>query len=238
MCTGGFASHLLVPARWLCPVEEADPGRLAMLSVVADAVSTPYEAIKRSGLEAGDLAIFVGAGGVGGFGVQIAAAFGAGVVAVDPSEERRRLALASGASLALDPGAQDAGALRKAVRDFVKQNGLPTEEWKVFETSGTAAGQETAFSLLSRGSHLGVVGFTMATPKIPLSRLMALDARAVGNWGCAPERYPEVIELVRAGKIALEPVVALRPMSQINEVFTEMIEHRLQKRAVLVPDFA
>ena len=50
---------------------------LEMLSVVADAVTTPYEAITRAEVGADDLVIVVGAGGIGGFGVQIAAAFGA-----------------------------------------------------------------------------------------------------------------------------------------------------------------
>ena len=66
------------------PLRGADEQRLAAagvdlaaLSVIADAVSTPYQAIAARGLAPGDLAVFVGAGGVGGFGVQIAAALGA-----------------------------------------------------------------------------------------------------------------------------------------------------------------
>jgi len=232
---GGFATHVVVPARHLCSAVGLED-RLPLLSVVADALSTPYEAIVRSGLRAGDLAIFVGVGGVGGFGVQIAAALGATVVAVDPAAARRELALRHGAALALDPVALDVPALRKAVRGFVKERGLPAEEWKLFETSGTTRGQETAFALLGKGAHLGVVGFTPQSTPLMLSKLMALDARAVGNWGCAPERYPEILDLVRAGKIALEPFVEIHPLSEINQVFQAMAEHKLERRAVLVPE--
>jgi 6-hydroxycyclohex-1-ene-1-carbonyl-CoA dehydrogenase len=235
---GGFASHVVVPARFLCDAGDAAADRLPLLSVVADAVSTALEAIARSGLERGDLAIFVGAGGVGGFGAQIAAAFGASVVAIEPSPERRRLSVEHGVSLALDPRAGDAASLRKAVREFARERGLPSTEWKVFETSGTSAGQESAFALLARGSHLGVVGYTREKVSIPLSHLMALDARAVGNWGCAPERYPEALRLVESGAVAVEPYVERFPLSEINEVFARMLEHRLERRAILVPDFA
>src|SRR5208337_944673 len=71
---GGFASHVLVPGRGLCPVPATLPKgvTLAGLSVVADAVTTPYEAIRRAQLGANDVAAFVGVGGIGGFGVQIA----------------------------------------------------------------------------------------------------------------------------------------------------------------------
>ncbi len=101
---GGFATHVRVPARGLCPVPDEPPEglTLAMLSVVADAVTTPYEAIRRSGLRADDVAVFVGAGGIGGFGVQIAAALGAAVVAIDVDADRLELASAHGAALALN----------------------------------------------------------------------------------------------------------------------------------------
>ena len=75
---------------------------LEMLSVVADAVTTPYEAIRRSGLGPDDVAVIVGVGGVGGFGVQIAAALGAAVVAIDVDRERLDLASQHGAGLVLD----------------------------------------------------------------------------------------------------------------------------------------
>jgi 6-hydroxycyclohex-1-ene-1-carbonyl-CoA dehydrogenase len=235
---GGFASHLVVPARYLCEVGRALHASLPLLSVVADAVSTPYEAIRRSGLEQGDIAIFVGVGGVGGFGVQIAAALGAHVIAIDPVETRRRLAIEHGAALALDPSAEDAKAIRKGIRDHAKEHKRPAEEWKVFETSGTAAGQGLAFALLGRGAHLGVVGFTPEKVTVLLSRLMALDARAEGNWGCAPAHYPELLRLIGEGEIVIEPFVVQRPLSEINSVFQDMLEHRLEKRAILVPDFS
>lgn len=235
---GGFASHLVVPARFLCEVPDAVKDQIELLSVVADAVSTPYEAVLRSGLEREDVAIFVGAGGVGGFGVQIAAALGARVVAVEPDETRRDLATRHGADLALDPRAGDVGSMRKTIRRFAAERKLPSEEWKVFETSGTVAGQEIAWSLMVRGSHLGVVGYTPDKLPLHLSRLMALDARAEGNWGCAPTRYPDLLKLIAAGKIAIEPFVERRPLSRINATLADMMEHRLHRRAILMPDFS
>ncbi len=145
---GGFATHVRVPARGLCPVPEKLPEglTLAMLSVVADAVTTPYEAIRRSGLNADDVAVFVGAGGIGGFGVQIAAALGAAVVAIDVDAERLELAAGHGAALALN--ARECADVKSTVRSFARQSGRHGIGLKIFETSGTTAGQQTAFSLL------------------------------------------------------------------------------------------
>jgi 6-hydroxycyclohex-1-ene-1-carbonyl-CoA dehydrogenase len=234
---GGFASHVVAPVRALFEVPEDLRPRLATLAVVADAVSTPFEAIHRSGLSAGDVAIFVGAGGVGGFGVQIAAALGAHVIAIDISPDRRRLMLEHGARLALDPSGGDLSALRRQVRDHVQEAGLPSQEWKIFETSGSPKGQELAFSLMTRGSHLGVVGYAKDSVTLHLSRLMALDARAEGNWACAPQRFPDVLKLIREDKIALGPFVELHPLSRINQLFADLTSHGLHRRAVLTPDF-
>src|SRR5262249_21399261 len=108
---GGFASHVKVPARGLCVVPAPAKGQraieLTLLSVLADAITTPYQSIRRSGLKSGDLAIFVGAGGVGGFGVQIARAAGATVVAIDVDEERLEQIARHGAALTLDARGMD-----------------------------------------------------------------------------------------------------------------------------------
>src|SRR5438105_3056913 len=83
-----------------------------MLEVAADAVTTPYEAISRAEVSVDDLAIVVGAGGIGGFGVQIAAAFGATVVAIDVDDERLALARQHGAALTLNPLTTDAKLMK------------------------------------------------------------------------------------------------------------------------------
>ena len=85
---GGFAERIVVPGRGLCPVTEKGDLPLSQLSVVADAVTTPYQAVVRSELMSGDLAIVVGVGGVGTYCAQVAAAFGAHVVAIDVDDAR------------------------------------------------------------------------------------------------------------------------------------------------------
>jgi 6-hydroxycyclohex-1-ene-1-carbonyl-CoA dehydrogenase len=240
---GGFATHLVVPARGLCPVPNLADRKLnpagcdlASLSVIADAVSTPYQAIVRSGLASGDLAIFVGAGGVGGFGVQIAAARGAVVVAIDVDPARLELIARHGAALTLNAAELDWKALRNAIRALAAERAIPSWRQKIFETSGTRRGQETAFGLVGQGGYLSVVGFTPEKVELRLSNLMAFDATAQGNWGCVPEHYPAIVELVLAGKIALAPFIEMRPLATINETFADLHARRLTRRPILVPE--
>jgi 6-hydroxycyclohex-1-ene-1-carbonyl-CoA dehydrogenase len=236
---GGFASHVVVPGRGLCPVDDkalqASGLSLAELSVIADAVSTPYQAVLRSGLVRGDVAVFIGAGGVGGFGAQIAAALGAHVIAIDVDEARLESIAPHGPAWTFCSKDKDPQAIRKAVSEHVKAQGWPPYTWKIFETSGHPKGQETAFGLLTFGAHLSIVGYTLEKVTVRLSNLMAFDATAQGNWGCLPAHYPHALALVLEGKVKLGPFIEKRPMSQINETFADLHEGRTRRRPVLLP---
>lgn len=236
---GGFASHIVVPARGLCAVDEqrlAAAGlQLADVSVVADAVTTPYQAVTQAGVEPGDVAIVIGVGGVGGYAVQIANAFGASVVAIDVDPVKLELMSKYGAALTLNAREVTGRDLKKAIEAHAKANGLRTTRWKIFECSGSGAGQTNAYSLINHGATLAVVGFTMDKVEVRLSNLMAFHARALGNWGCLPEYYPPALDLVLDGRINLANFVERHPLAQINEVFEAAHAHRLTRRAILTP---
>ena len=234
---GGFATHVLVPSRGLCAVPDALPSHitLEMLSVVADAVTTPYEAIRRSGLGPDDVAVIVGAGGVGGFGVQIAAALGAAVVTIDIDKERLDLASQYGAGLVLNASSTDLKGMRAAVRAFSKESGRKGIGLKIFEMSGTPAGQTTAFGLLNHGAYLAVVGFTHKPIELRLSNLMAFDATARGNWGCPPDQYPAALNMVLEGKVVITPFIEKHPLKEAPEVLEAVARHSLRRRVILQP---
>jgi 6-hydroxycyclohex-1-ene-1-carbonyl-CoA dehydrogenase len=235
---GGFASHVVLPARFICPVSDAilRTHDLWELSVVADAVSTPFQAVKRSGLGRGDVALCVGVGGIGLYGVQIAAAAGAHVVALDIDDAKLAQAKVAGARATLNVKGVAIADARKQVKRLVDDMGGSPFLWKIFETSGTRTGQELAYSLIGHGATLSVVGYATGKIEICLSNLMAFDAIAQGNWGADPLLYPEIMEWIEAGRIAVRPYVERHALGEINEVF-ELAHHgKLFKRAVLVPD--
>ena len=121
---------------------------------------------------------------------------------------------------------------------FCKEKGLPANYgWKIFEVTGSKPGQELALSLLSFTGILIVVGYGSDETSYMLSKLMAFDAELIGTWGCLPAYYPEVLEMCVDGRIALEPFVETRPMSQIAQVFDEAHHGKLKRRVILTPDF-
>lgn len=236
---GGFASHIKVPSKFLCPVPEKvlEKYSLQQLSVVADAISTPYQVIKKSELEPGDFAIVIGVGGVGIYAALIAKISGAKVLAIDIDDEKLSLAKQNGIDATLNVKGLDIKAVKEKVREIAKDLAASRYGWKIIEVSGTKAGQELAFNLITFTSTLSIVGFTMDKPDVRLSNLMAFDAKIIGTWGCKPELYPEVLNLIAEGKLLIDPFIEIFPMSKINEVFRNTLEHKYKKRSVLVPDF-
>ena len=236
---GGFASLITVPAHGLCPVDEKDLAKvglaLADVSVVADALTTPYQAAVRADVKPGDLAVVIGCGGVGGYAIQVANALGAQVVAIDVDETKLDAVASYGAALTLNAAELDGRALRHAVQKFADDNGLRRTEWLIFECSGTTAGQQTAFDLMVPGVTLSVVGFTPVKAAVTLSKLMVFHGKALGNWGCIPELYPEALKMVLDGQVQVGPFVEKYALDEINEVFQAAHAGKLQQRAVLVP---
>ncbi len=233
---GGFGSHITMPAKWLVDASNLpEELSLADVSVLADAISTPYQAAVRANVQSGDTVIVIGSGGIGSFGIQIAAAMGANVIAIDIDDAKLERAMKYGAKGTLNTRRMESGVARKAVKAKVKELDLPPFGHKVLEMSGTPVGQELAWSLLSFAGVVGIVGFCLDRIPIRLSNLMAFDADAFGNWGCRPQLYTPALDLVREGKIQILPFVRHFPMDSINDVLQDVQAHKISERPILLP---
>ncbi len=236
---GGFSSHIPVPSIDLCEVKNRGNVPLAHLAVVADAATTPYQAAKRADLQPGDNVIVVGiTGGVGQYMGQTAKALGAKtVIGIARNQDKLDRALKFGADFVINSTGKDAGAVSKEFRALCKSKDLPGTGWKIFEVTGAKPGQELALTLLSFTGKLIVVGFGLAKTEYAIGRLMAFDAEIIGTWGCLPEYYPIVLDMVLSKKINIEAFVETRPMSTIAATFDEAHRTSPSRRIVLTPDF-
>ena len=237
---GGFSSHIVVPSRDLCSVESRGDIPLEHLAVIADAVTSPYQAAMRAELKAGDLTIVIGTGGgLGSYMTQICSVLGAKeVIGIDIVPKKLERALKYGATHTINSMDKSARDVRDEFRSYCMEKGLPFNYgWKIFEWTGAGAGQEIALELLSFVCTLVIGGYGMQRNEYQLSRLMAFDADIKGTWGCLPKYYPEVLKMVLEKRIEIEPFLETRPMSQIQQAFEDAHEGGLERRIVLTPDF-
>lgn len=207
---GAYAEFVAVPASELVPVP---PGlALERACIVADAVSTPYHAVKnRARVRPGDVVAVVGCGGVGLNLVQCARLAGARVIALDVNESRLEVARELGADEILNPAEIDRPDRR--VRE-IADGGADV----AIEAIGKPETIELAFSLLRKGGRLCVVGYSAERVRLSAARLMYHEIEVVGSLGCGRGEYPRILELVAGGRLRLDPVVSgTLPLEEINE---------------------
>ena len=186
-------------------------------------------------IKVGDHVAVIGLGAIGLLVVQLARMAGAArVVAVEPVENRRALALELGAHEALDPRAAGDGtgaAIKRAAGRGVDV---------AVETSGTAAGLHDAVAAADLGAIVVTVGFYQGGAE-PLrlgeewhhNRLDMVSS--MGAWGAPHRAYPgwdrprvmrTVVDLFTAGRLRVDALPIRRfPFEQAVEAYAWLDEH-------------
>ncbi len=209
---GAYAEYLVAPAKDTFHLPDEIP--LNEGSIIADAVSTPFHAVKnRANVSPGDTVVVLGCGGVGINVVQVASAVGGSVIAVDISNEKLQWAKDFGADVTIN--AQEDENWPKTVR---KLTGGGADV--AIEAIGNPVTIETAFKALRTGGRLVVLGFTSKDIALNAGRIMYREMEIVGSLGCRPVDYPKLIELCRLGKIKIKELVTARfALEDINDAF-------------------
>ncbi len=209
---GAYAEYFLAPAKDIFHLPDEIP--LQEGSIIADAISTPFHAIKnRAEVKPGDTVVILGCGGVGINLVQMAAAVGGSVIAVDISPEKLEWAKKLGADITINPSEDE-----NWTKSVKKMTGGGADI--AIEAIGNPSTIETAFNTLRSGGRLVVLGYTHKNISLNAGKIMFREMEVVGSLGCRPVDYPKLIELCRLGKIKVKELVTGRfPLDKINDTF-------------------
>jgi len=220
---GGYAEKCLVPhPRYLVDVTGIDP---TLAATYACSGLTAYSALRKVDIARDrDWLLILGIGGVGLSGLEIAKGLGFKNIAVaDIDPAKRELALASGASVVVDPRDKDALATLQA-----KSGGIGA----AIDFVGAHASAEFGIAAIRKAGTYVVVGLFGGdiTLSLPLLVLRAINLRGsyVGNLG----ELKELIELVKQGKVRAMPVEAV-PMAQANAALDRLRAGKVRGRLVL-----
>lgn len=224
---GGYAEFILAPAKDILALPEEIP--LVAGAIIADAVTTPYHAVVNRGrVKPGDQVVVFGCGGIGLNVVQIAAAVGASVIAVDIIDEKLNWAERLGAEMTLN--AKNFERIDKEIR---KLTGGGADVG--FEAIGNPQTQAQTFASLRTGGRFVMVGYSAQRMSLDAGRVMYREMEIVGSLGCRAVDYPRVLDLARQGKIKVEELVtATYPLEEINVAF-DGLRRGEGIRSVVVP---
>jgi alcohol dehydrogenase len=169
--------------------------------------ATAFRAVLDVGhVRAGEWVTVHGCGGVGLSAVMIAAAAGARVVAVDVRDDALALARAVGAAVTIDARAvTDVGA---AVREA--SGGGAHLSLDALGHADTA--RASIESLRRRGRHVqvGLLAGEQSRPALPMERVIAHELQVLGSHGMPAHRYPAMLGLIAAGRLAPERLIGRR----------------------------
>lgn len=224
---GAYAEFVAVPAKDLLDLPATIP--LEEASIIADALSTPFHAVKnRAKVQPGDTVVVFGCGGVGINAVQIATLCGGYVIAVDTNDRKLAWAKEFGAARTIN-----ASQVEKVSKEVKKLTGGGADI--VMEVIGNPRTIEEALDSVRIGGRVVVVGYTNEVSQIVSGKIMFKELDVVGSLGCRPVDYIPLIRLVEQGKIDLKRIVTHRfPLSEIHRAF-EVMHEGVSLRSIVIP---
>jgi NADPH:quinone reductase len=229
---GGFAEAVAVDAQMVFPLPDGMPFDKAA-ALPLNYLTVHFALTRRAQLKKGEIVLVHGAaGGVGAAACQLAAAYGARVIAVVSTVEKGEVARAAGA------------------HDVVPVEGFRDEVRRLTEGRGVdvivdpVGGDRFTDSLrsLAREGRLLVLGFTgREIPTVKVNRLLLSNTSVMGVgsaefWSGAPEyagqQWRELMPLVQSGGIdpPIGPVFAL---DDVAAAIRELDERRAVGRVLI-----
>lgn len=174
--------------------------------------------------------VVFGVGNVGLAAIAAAKAQGAGrIVAVDPVESRRELALEFGAGLALSPDDATAERLRQDT-----DGGADI----CLDTTGRPQVLRAAFDILAPRGVAGLIGGSPLGTETSLDMthmLFGRTVRGILQGDSRPKDFvPKLIDLHKRGQFPIERLIKTYPLEQINQAVLDMESGKVVKPVIVM----
>jgi threonine dehydrogenase-like Zn-dependent dehydrogenase len=196
---------------------------------VGDILTTGYDAVRKAGMQPGDVVAVVGCGPVGLCTLMAARALGAGrVVGIDMVPERLKIAEQLGA-IPVNPKENDP---EDVVRDMTEWRGADV----VVDAVGAEAALASTFSLVRQGGTISLPGmYVEDQATFPIGDMWLKNINVVTGVANIQGHMDELLELVRDGRI--DPKVIISHRLSLDEAAKgyELFDNKEALKVVLDP---
>ena len=213
---GGLAEEIVLPAEKLILNDTLKARHLALV----EPLSVGFHAVDRGRVGAGDTVVVLGCGMIGMGALIGAVADGARVIAVDPSEVKRKLALKFGAEHALPAGGDE---LVRRIAELTGDDGADVS----FEAVGLPATFTQAIDLTGYAGRVVYVGYSKApvTYQTQFFNLKELDI--MGSRNATLRDFRNVIaHLEKIGDVADLLISKIFPFEEAEAALPYWDGHR------------
>jgi len=221
---GAMTSHVVVPAHALYKIDASVPPHLAALAEPLACVVSAADKLK---VQPGENVVVLGGGPIGLLFTSLFKASGAAKVFVsEPSDYRRKAALACGATRAVDPGKENLAAL-------VSQE-MPGGADVVVEAVGPLLPLAIEIAH-SSGRVLQFGHDELARPAIPVAELLRKEITIFGSF-IGKFSFHKLPRILASGVLPLEHIVSHQlPLSRVHEGI-ELLRRGQAIKIVLHPE--
>lgn len=196
---GAFAEYMVAPAANVYPIPNSLSFRDA---AIIEPVAACANGVMRTVHRTPGTIVVIGAGFMGLVTILLLKRLGNRVVAVDPVEERRKVAAVLGSDLTLDPTSADATA---AVRDYTAGIGA---SGVVCAASASGIAEE-GLAMLAKGGTLLLLASAQAGTKVEvdLNKMHYDQTVLTGSVSYTASGFLWAIDLLSRGEIKIDPLI-------------------------------
>ena len=224
---GGFAAHVIVPARNLHRLpDDLDEHAAALsepLACVCNALLDPDV------VQPGDQVVVFGAGAVGLLAAQVSRASGATVLVAGAAGDESRLEIARG--IGFETGSVDDAAFQERLDRDAAARRVDV----VIEAAGAAAAVRRGLSLVRPTGQYVQLGLLSGDVSVPFGLIVTREIDVRSGFGSSPSSWLRLERLLALKQINLDPLVsAVLPLSRFAEAM-ERFQGRIGLKTVFDP---
>ena len=207
---GTHSQYVLVPEFVCLPIPEDMPFETAAL--IDDCLGTPYRAIKRLNVTAGETVFITGAGPVGMSAVIICKYRNARVIVSETNAYRREQAKLNGADYVFDPLKDDVIAAVKGITGGVGADvGI--------DCAGVEPAQLQCLEAVKAAGRMAFLGLNPSTTINTWEQFILKEMNVIGSWACTPKEHLELVNLIQQGMPVQKIITDRYKIDDADEAF-------------------
>jgi len=225
---GVFTRYTVVPEARVHKIPEGVSfTTAAMTEPLACVVHAIYDLTK---IVAGDVVLVTGPGAIGIMAAQVAKAQGATVIVVGTEIDTKRLEMAKqlGADYTVNIQKEN---INELAADLTNSYGVDV----VLECSGSAPGVDMSLNLIKKRGYFTQIGLPGKKIEFDIEKICYKELHFSGSMGSRNASWRKAIQLLKEGKVELEPLAATKLSILEWEKAFKMFENKEGFKVILTP---
>jgi threonine dehydrogenase-like Zn-dependent dehydrogenase len=223
---GSFADYVNVPASTVHLIpDDLNEFRAALAEPLACSLRAARRAMENHPFS--NVVVF-GAGTIGLLGFLVAQILGAGKVAVvDTNDARLKTPESLGAYMTANP--KEPGYIQK-IKNAMGPSGIDV----IIDAAGFQATRSAAVELVNPGGTIMNIGLGIDQTQYPINVCIRNEISILGSFSYTSQDFHDSIELLKSGKINESEWSEIRPLSEGNQAFQDLVSGRVQNAKIFL----